>query len=178
MSSVDRLLSAAIFAAAGAGGIAAGAALGAGAAAGAAATGAGDGAAPAPPAAIWPSRAPGATVSPSLATISESTPDAGALTSMVTLSVSSSTKGSSAFTTSPAFLYQRPMVASETDSPRVGTRISVAMHHLRARRGLSIIVEGTRAAQAAKASSRNALSWARCLDMRPVAVAAEAGRPT
>ena len=32
--------------------------------------------------------------------------------------------------------------------------------------------------QAAKASSRNALSCARCFDIRPVAVAAEAGRPT
>ena len=44
---------------------------------------------------------------------------------MVTLSVSSSTKGSSTATASPAFLNQRPMVASVTDSPSVGTRISV-----------------------------------------------------
>ena len=48
-------------------------------------------------------------------------------TSSVTLSVSSSTSGSSAFTASPAFLNHLPMVASVTDSPRVGTRISVAM---------------------------------------------------
>src|SRR5438105_11658234 len=44
---------------------------------------------------------------------------------MVTLSVSSSTSGSSTATASPAFLNQRPMVASVTDSPSVGTRISV-----------------------------------------------------
>ena len=40
----------------------------------------------------WPSNGAGATVSPSLAMISDSTPAAGALTSSVTLSVSSSTK--------------------------------------------------------------------------------------
>src|SRR5262249_18520337 len=79
------------------------------------------------PSAIWPSTAPGATMSPSLATISASTPAAGAGTSIVTLSVSSSTSGSSTATGSPACLNQRPMVASVTDSPSVGTRISVAM---------------------------------------------------
>src|SRR4051794_9657698 len=46
---------------------------------------------------------------------------------MVTLSVSSSTNGSSTATASPAFLNQRPMVASVTDSPNVGTRISVML---------------------------------------------------
>ena len=96
-----------------------GAAFGASAGAGAAAA--------APPSTIEPSTAPGATVSPSLARISPSTPAAGALTSSVTLSVSSSTSGSSAFTASPGFLNHWPMVASETDSPSVGTRISVAM---------------------------------------------------
>jgi hypothetical protein len=35
--------------------------------------------------------------------------------------------GSSALTASPTFLNQVPTVASLTDSPRVGTRISVAM---------------------------------------------------
>jgi sensor domain CHASE-containing protein len=45
----------------------------------------------------------------------------------VTLSVSSSTSGSSALMVSPTFLNQVPIVASETDSPNVGTRISVAM---------------------------------------------------
>src|SRR3954463_6665628 len=77
------------------------------------------------PSLICPSNAPTATVSPSLATISPSVPADGAGTSMVTLSVSSSTKGSSTATASPAFLNQRPMVASVTDSPSVGTRISV-----------------------------------------------------
>src|SRR5271154_4271914 len=82
-------------------------------------------AAPAAPSLICPSKAPTATVSPSLAVISPSTPAEGAGTSMVTLSVSSSTSGSSTATASPAFLNQRPMVASVTDSPSVGTRISV-----------------------------------------------------
>src|SRR3954451_24083160 len=112
--------------AAGAGG---GGGAGAGAAAGAeaalAAAGAAAGLAPAAPSLIWPSSAPTATVSPSLAMISPSTPADGAGTSMVTLSVSSSTKGSSTATASPAFLNQRPIVASVTDSPSVGTRISV-----------------------------------------------------
>ncbi len=49
----------------------------------------------APPSVICPSRPPGSTVSPSLAVISASTPAAGALTSRVTLSVSSSRIGSS-----------------------------------------------------------------------------------
>ncbi len=79
------------------------------------------------PSEIWPSRPPGSTVSPALAVISPSTPEAGAGTSIVTLSVSSSQSGSSALTTSPTFLNQVPTVASLTDSPRVGTRISVAM---------------------------------------------------
>src|SRR5581483_6113908 len=119
----------------GASGASAGAAFGAGEGAGggggaaaaglAAGAGAAAGLAPAAPSLIWPSSAPTATVSPSLAAISLSTPADGAGTSMVTLSVSSSTNGSSTATASPAFLNQRPMVASVTDSPRVGTRISV-----------------------------------------------------
>src|SRR5690242_4531346 len=100
----------------------AGAAAAAGFAAGAAAAGF---AAAAAPSLIMPSSAPTATVSPSLAEISPSTPADGAGTSIVTLSVSSSTSGSSTATASPAFLNQRPMVASVTDSPSVGTRISV-----------------------------------------------------
>src|SRR3984893_16549183 len=82
-------------------------------------------AAPAAPSLICPSNAPTATVSPSLAAISLNVPAEGAGTSIVTLSVSSSTNGSSTATASPAFLNQRPMVASVTDSPSVGTRISV-----------------------------------------------------
>ncbi len=80
-----------------------------------------------PPAPIWPSSAPTPTVSPSLAVISDSVPAAGAGTSIVTLSVSSSTRGSSAAMASPTFLNHLPMVASVTDSPSVGTRISVAI---------------------------------------------------
>ena len=53
------------------------------------------------------------------------TPAEGALTSTVTLSVSSSTSGSSAATCSPACLSQRATVALLTLSPRVGTTISV-----------------------------------------------------
>src|SRR5262249_38257802 len=68
--------------------------------------------------------APTATVSPSFAAMPERTPAAGAGTSMVTLSVSSSTTGSSTATACPGGLNQRPMVASVTDSPSVGTRVS------------------------------------------------------
>ena len=88
------------------------------------------GAAAAPASDIIPSRPPGATLSPSLAVISERTPEAGAGTSTETLSVSSSSKTSSALTVSPAFFSHLPTVASATDSPRVGTRISVAIFYL------------------------------------------------
>ena len=95
-------------------------------------------AAPAP-SLIWPSSAPTATVSPSLAAMSPSTPAAGAGTSIVTLSVSSSTSGSSTATASPGFLNHLPMVASVTDSPSVGTRISAmassSLRHARAGTG-------------------------------------------
>ena len=52
------------------------------------------------------------------------------------------------------------IVASVTDSPSVGTRISVMV-----------------TSDHPNASSRNALSCARCLDISPVAVAAAGGRP-
>src|SRR5436853_1960295 len=130
-------LSAEILRTDGASGASAGGAFGAAAAGAGAAEGGGGGAAalagaaaglaaaPAAPSLICPSKAPTATVSPSLATISPSVPADGAGTSIVTLSVSSSTNGSSTATASPAFLNQRPIVASVTDSPSVGTRISV-----------------------------------------------------
>ena len=60
----------------------------------------------------WPRSAPIATVWPVGAAISLKTPAPGALTSSVTLSVSSSTSGSSAFTASPGFLNHLPTVAS------------------------------------------------------------------
>src|SRR5205823_1600098 len=112
---------------------------------------------------IAPSNAPTATVSPFFAAISDNTPAAGAGTSIVTLSVSSSTSGSSTATASPGFLNHLPMVASVTDSPSAGTRISV--------------MRCDPDYDQARASSRNALSWARYLEARPVAVAAAAGRP-
>src|SRR5277367_3840483 len=114
--------STAIFAADGAGGIAVAAE---GLEAGALALAGADAAADAGDTA--PSNAPIDTVSPVWADTSDSTPGAGALISSVTLSVSSSTNGSSAFTASPRCLNHLPTVASVIDSPRVGTRISVAM---------------------------------------------------
>src|SRR2546430_14922291 len=60
--------------------------------------------------------------------MSPSTPAAGAGTSIVTLSVSSSTNGSSTATGSPGCLNHLPMVASVTDSPSAGTRISAMLH--------------------------------------------------
>src|SRR4051812_5099802 len=66
------------------------------------------------PSLMLPSNAPTATVSPSLAATSPSVPAAGAGTSIVTLSVSSSTSGSSTATGSPGFLNHLPMVASVT----------------------------------------------------------------
>src|ERR1700723_2655606 len=76
----------------GAFGAAAGGAGGGAAAAPAALAGAADGlaAAAAAPSVIWPSNAPTAPVSPSLATMSPSTPAEGAGSSMVTFSVSNS----------------------------------------------------------------------------------------
>ena len=97
-----------------------------GTAAGAAAF-AGAAVAPAAPSSIDPSNAPTFTVVPAATEIDDSLPDAGAGTSTVTLSVSSSTMGSSAFTASPTFLNHFAIVASVTDSPRAGTRISLAI---------------------------------------------------
>ena len=113
-------------AAAGAAGAGAGAAADvAGAAAGSAAVGAA--AAGAAPSFSMARLAPTSTVAPSATRISPSVPAAGAGTSSVTLSVSSSTTGSSAATASPVVLIQRATVASATDSPRVGTVISIAI---------------------------------------------------
>ena len=115
--------SVAILAAEGAGGIAPEAACGAAAPF---VAGAGEAeAAPPAEAEIWPSTAPGVTVDPVSTPIEARTPAAGALTSSVTLSVSSSTSGSSALTASPGFLNHLATVASLTDSPSVGTLMSV-----------------------------------------------------
>ena len=74
-----------------------------------------------------PSSASTPTISPTSATISPITPSAGAGTSSATLSVSSVTSVSPRLTGSPGFLSHSPTSASATDSPRVGTRISVGM---------------------------------------------------
>ncbi len=106
---------------------------GAGAAAGAGATAAGAGAA-APAAralpALWvssirPNSPPMATVVSSGAAISIRTPPVGAGTSTATLSVSSSTNGSSWAVASPTCFSQRATVASVTDSPNMGTTILI-----------------------------------------------------
>src|SRR6202166_58792 len=100
-SAGGALAAAGAAAAGGGGGGAAGLAALAGAAAGLAAP-------PAAPSLICPSNAPTATVSPSLAAISLNVPAEGAGTSIVTLSVSSSTNGSSTATPPPTFFNQRP----------------------------------------------------------------------
>src|SRR5947209_7329928 len=73
-----------------------------------------------------PKTAPTSTSVPSGTAIDDSTPEDGAFTSTVTLSVSSSTRGSSAVTASPCCFIQRAIVAVVTLSPNAGTRISVA----------------------------------------------------
>src|SRR5690606_14452067 len=67
------------------------------------------------------------TVAPSSNLISLSTPSTVDGTSSTTLSVSRSTRFSSRLTASSAFLRHDAMTASETDSGRTGTLISVAM---------------------------------------------------
>ena len=111
------------------------------------------------------------TVAPSAATSSTMTPATGQGTSTVTLSVSSSQSISSTATASPGPLNQVATVASVTDSPSVGTRISVMLFSSRERSW-----SGCR--QAPNASSRKAFNCARCLDIVPAAVEADAARPT
>ena len=103
------------------------------------------------------------TVSPSCATISPSVPAVGLGTSTVTLSVSSSHSISSAATASPGFLNQVATVASETDSPKVGTRTSVLIGYF---------------PSMVSAASTSASCCALCCLARPVAGEAAAGRPT
>ena len=63
---------------------------------------------------------PTSTVSSSGTRISSRTPDAGEGTSVSTLSVATSSRGSSASTVSPTALSQEETVPSVTDSPRAG----------------------------------------------------------
>ncbi len=112
------------------------------------------------PPASWPSSAPIDTVWPVSAVISLSTPAPGAFTSSVTLSVSSSTSGSSARTASPAFLNHLPTVASVIDSPSVGTRISIAI--LIAPQGALLIrVLRNRSGRAAGSAAPRSRAWER-----------------
>ena len=88
------------------------------------------------------SRAPTSTSLPSGKLMAVSTPAVGEETSTVTLSVSSSTMGSSAATESPGCLIQRAMVAVVTLSPRVGTLISVGIWGSFGRAGKFPVVRG------------------------------------
>ena len=117
------------------------------------------------PSSIDPNTEPMATVVPCCTLMSPNMPAAGAGTSTVTLSVSSSTSGSSALTVSPGFLNHWPTVASVTDSPSAGTRISIGIF-------------ATPQSVSERACPTSAFcSWL-CLLASPVAVAAVAGRPT
>jgi hypothetical protein len=71
--------------------------------------------------------APTSTVSPTSAFNSPITPATGEGTSTATLSVSRLAIGSSTATASPGFFSHSPIVPSVTDSPRVGTVISLDM---------------------------------------------------
>ena len=71
----------------------------------------------------WDNTAPTSTVSPFLKLIFDITPFIGAGTSKLTLSVSSSTKGSSAITLSPSFFNHLAIDASVILSPKTGTII-------------------------------------------------------
>src|SRR5215813_7020978 len=88
---------------------------------------AGLGAGAAAPSPITPSTAPTSTVLPASTRISLSVPAAGANTSSVTLSVSSSSSGSSTFIGSPTLFIHFATVASVTDSPRAGTTMFADM---------------------------------------------------
>ena len=70
-----------------------------------------------------PSIDPTSTVSPSFTSIEVSVPLDGDGTSTFTLSVSSSTIGSSVPTSSPTFFNHLDTVASVIDSPKGGTKI-------------------------------------------------------
>ena len=89
--------------------------------------GGGAGAAFPSPGSIEPRTAPTSTVRPSATSMAPRTPAAAAGTSSVILSVSSSTRGSSTATASPADLSHLETVASVTDSPSAGTTIWVAI---------------------------------------------------
>ena len=98
---------------------------GASSAAGAGASASGAAASPASP--IWASSPPISTVSSSCATILVRTPATGDGISVSTLSVETSSKGSSTSTVSPSCLSHRVTVPSVTLSPRAGIWTEKAM---------------------------------------------------
>ncbi|SIN58662.1 Uncharacterised protein [Mycobacteroides abscessus subsp. abscessus] len=106
--------------------VASGAGAGVGSGAGAAA-GAGAGGAASPASLITPSSPPISTVSSSRATILVNTPEVGAGISVSTLSVDTSSNGSSTSTVSPSCLSHRVTVPSVTLSPRAGIWTEKAM---------------------------------------------------
>ena len=100
------------------------------------------------------------------------------------LSVSSSTSGSSTATGSPGFLNHLPMVASVTDPPRSGIslllsflRLPMPGIRLHQRGGMAGTSPAMTNNNQPSARLTNALSCARCFDIWPTAVAADAGRP-
>jgi len=78
---------------------------------------------PAPSTSIWAISVPIAMVVPSLTEILISLPSKGEGISALTLSVTTSTRGSSFLTKSPSFLSHRSTVPSVTDSPSCGILI-------------------------------------------------------
>ena len=77
------------------------------------------------------STAPTSTVSSSSALISSKVPATGEGISVSTLSVETSSNGSSTSTVSPTCLSQRVMVPSVTDSPSAGSSTDVDIGFLR-----------------------------------------------
>src|SRR5262249_36560115 len=142
---------------------------GAGAGSGAVADGVPDGS-------IVPTAAPMSTVCPS-ATPIFSTPEPGAGTTVVALSVSSSRSGSPAWTEEPSAFSQRDTIPSEIDSPTLGTVIGMAdiMHSQLSVDRVEETRCGTAAPTAASTISACSRSWTA---LEPVAGLALASRPT
>lgn len=128
-----------------------------------------------------PSTEPTETSDPVAAEMAVKIPAEGAGTSTVTLSVSSSTKGSSALRASPTFLNHLATVASLTLSPSWGTRISTAMIYtflfFAKAVGVVTMVGFETGLTGAKAASNKAACSATWRLWLPVAGEAASGRP-
>ena len=116
------------------------------------------------------------------------TPATGEGTSRLTLSVSSSTSGSSTATLSPTFFSHFATVASLTDSPSFGTRISTLIAFplvpTNPHRGPGLRAQNPRASSApsatpqpSSASDTRAFCSRSCCDKEPVAGEADGLRP-